>query len=140
MIKHSTFDILFIFTSQVIAVSVLLLGFILPSDGMGVPLCMFKRLFSLPLPRLWTDRSVSSVLHGDLLRSRSNHPRGHFFVGIDLLFVFNLVMPRQPVAAVRQFSKKHHDPLEIRLIAFVAFFIGFGWVRLMVYVVTGVSY
>jgi hypothetical protein len=41
---------------------------------------------------------------------------------------------------VRQFFKKYHDPLVILLIAFVTFFIGFGWVRLMVYVVTGVSY
>ena len=80
------------------------------------------------------------MLHGDLLRSWSYHPLGIFFVGIGLLFVFNLVMPRRPVAAVRQFFKKYHDPLEILLIAFVAFFIGFGWVRLMVYVVTGVSY
>jgi hypothetical protein len=140
MTKHSTFDVLFIFTAQVIAFGLLLLGFILPSDGMGVPLCMFKRLFSLPCPGCGLTRSVSSVLHGDLLRSWSYHPLGIFFVGIGLLFVFNLVMPRRPVAGVRQFFKKYHDPLEILLIAFVTFFIGFGWVRLMVYVVTGVSY
>jgi hypothetical protein len=122
------------------ALILLLLGFLLPSDGLGAPLCMFKRMFSLPCPGCGLTRSVSSVLHVDFMKSWSYHPLGIFFVGAVLLFVFNLVMPRRSVAAVRRFFTKHHDPLEILLIAFAAFFIGFGWVRLMAYVVTGVSY
>ncbi|MBT3889997.1 MAG: DUF2752 domain-containing protein [Planctomycetaceae bacterium] len=140
MIKRSTFDVLFVRIVQVIVLLLLVLGFVLPSDGMGVPLCLFKSTFSLPCPGCGLTRSVSSVLHGDFLKSWSYHPLGIFFIGAALLFVFNLVMPRRRVVAVRRFFRKHHDSLEILLIAFTAFFIGFGWIRLMAYVVSGVSY
>jgi hypothetical protein len=140
VIKHSTFDILFIRKAQVVALILLVVGFFLPSSGMGVPLCMFKRLFSLPCPGCGLTRSVSSVLHGDFLKSWSYHPLGIFFVTAALVFVLNLVMPRRPASAVQRFFRKHNDPLEILLITFAAFFIGFGGVRLMAYVATGVSY
>ncbi|MBT4692037.1 MAG: DUF2752 domain-containing protein [Planctomycetaceae bacterium] len=140
MIKQSKFDVLFIRKAQVIVLIVLVIAIALPSNGMGMPLCMFKRLFSLPCPGCGLTRSVSSILHGDFLKSWSYHPLGVFFVATALLFVFNLVMPRQSTAAVRRFFKKHNDPLEILLITFVTFFIGFGGVRLMTYIVTGVSY
>ena len=140
MIKHSTFDILFVRKAQVVALILLLVGFFLPSRGMGIPLCMFKRLFSLPCPGCGLTRSASSVLHGDFLKSWNYHPLGIFFVVAALLFVFNLAMPRRPVAVVQRFFRKHNDPLEMLLIAFATFFIGFGGVRLMAYVVTGVSY
>jgi hypothetical protein len=140
VIKQSKFDVLFIRKAQVIVLIVLVIAIALPSNGMGMPLCMFKRLFSLPCPGCGLTRSVSSILHGDFLKSWSYHPLGVFFVATALLFVFNLVMPRQSTAAVRRFFKKHNDPLEILLITFVTFFIGFGGVRLMTYIVTGVSY
>ena len=140
MIKQSKFDVLFIRKAQVIVLIVLVIAIALPSNGMGMPLCMFKRLFSLPCPGCGLTRSVSSILHGDFLKSWSYHPLGIFFVATALLFVFNLVMPRQSTAAVRRFFKKHNDPLEILLITFVTFFIGFGGVRLMTYIVTGVRY
>lgn len=140
MIQHSTFDILFIRKAQVIVLIVLLIAVVLPSDGMGVPLCSVKRLFSLPCPGCGLTRSVSSMLHGDFLKSWSYHPLGIFFVATALLFVFNLVMPRRSAAAVRRFFKKHNDLLGILLITFVSFFIGFGGIRLMAYLVTGVTY
>ena len=140
MIKHSPFDILFIRIAQVIALILLVLGIILPSGGMGIPLCMFKRMFSLPCPGCGLTRSVASVLHGDFLKSWGYHPLGIFFVAVALLFVVNLILPRRRAVAVRRFFRKHNDPLEILLIAFATFFIGFGGVRLMAYVVTGVSY
>ncbi|MFP6586915.1 MAG: DUF2752 domain-containing protein [Pirellulaceae bacterium] len=140
MIKHSPFDILFIRIAQVIALILLVLGIILPSGGMGIPLCMFKRMFSLPCPSCGLTRSVASVLHGDFLKSWGYHPLGIFFVAVALLFVVNLTLPRRRAVVVRRFFRKHNDPLEILLIAFATFFIGFGGVRLMAYVVTGVSY
>ena len=140
MIQHSTFDILFIRKAQVTVLIVLLIAVVLPSDGMGVPLCSVKSLFSLPCPGCGLTRSVSSMLHGDFLKSWSYHPLGIFFVATALLFVFNLVMPRRSAAAVRRFFKKHNDLLGILLITFVSFFIGFGGIRLMAYLVTGVTY
>tara|TARA_B110000438_G_scaffold213382_1_gene205615 strand:+ start:1118 stop:1540 length:423 start_codon:yes stop_codon:yes gene_type:complete len=140
MIQHSTFDILFIRKAQVTVFLMLLVGIILPSSGMGIPLCMFKHLFSLPCPGCGLMRSVSSVLHGDFLKSWGYHPLGICFVAVAVLFVFNLVMPRRSVSVVRRFFSKHNDPLEMLLIAFVAFFIGFGGIRLTAYLVTGSSY
>ena len=140
MIQHSTFDILFIRKAQVTVLLMLLVGIILPSSGMGIPLCVFKHLFSLPCPGCGLMRSVSSVLHGDFLKSWGYHPLGIFFVAAAVLFVFNLVMPRRSLSVVRRFFKKHNDPLEMLLIAFAAFFIGFGGIRLMAYLVTGATY
>ena len=140
MIKHSVFDVLFIRVAQITALILLMVGIILPSGGLGVPLCMFKRVFSLPCPGCGLTRSVSSVLHGDFLKSWSYHPLGIFFVAATLLFVFNLAMPRRRTVIVRRFFRKYHASLEILLIAFVMFFIGFGGIRLMAYVVTGVRY
>lgn len=140
MIQHSTFDILFIRKAQVTVLLLLTIGIILPSSGMGIPLCMFKLLFSLPCPGCGLMRSVSSVLHGDFLKSWNYHPLGIFFAATAVLFVLNLVMPRRSVSVVRRFFRKHNDPLEMLLIAFVTFFIGFGGIRLMAYFVTGASY
>jgi hypothetical protein len=140
VIKYSPFDILFVRIAQVIALILLMLGMILPSGGMGIPLCMFKRVFSLPCPGCGLTRSVASVLHGDFLKSWSYHPLGIFFVGAALLLVFNLAMPRRRAVVVRRLFRKYHYSLEILLIAFATFFIGFGGIRLMAYVVTGVRY
>ena len=140
MIKHSTFDVLFMRKTQVVALILLLIGIVLPSRGMGIPLCMFKRLLSLPCPGCGLTRSVSSILHGDFLQSWSYHPLGIFFVAAGLLFLANLVMPQRSSSVVRRFFWKHNDPLEILLITFATFFIGFGVIRLMVYIVTGVHY
>ena len=140
MIKHSVFDVLFIRVAQITALILLMVGIILPSGGLGVPLCMFKRVFSLPCPGCGLTRSVSSVLHGDFLKSWHYHPLGIFFVAVALLFVVNLAMPRRRTVIVRRFFRKYHASLEILLIAFVMFFIGFGGIRLMAYVVTGVRY
>ena len=134
------FDVLFIRVAQIIALILLMLGIILPSGGMGIPFCMFKRVFRLPCPGCGLTRSVSSVLHGDFLKSWHYHPLGIFFVAVALLFVVNLAMPRRRTVIVRRFFRKHHDSLEILLIAFVTFFIGFGGIRLMAYVATGVRY
>ena len=140
MTKHSPFDILFNRIVQLIALGLLLLGFILPSDGMGVPLCTFKRWLRLPCPGCGLTRSVSSILHGDVLKSWNYHPLGIFFVGAALFLALNLALPRRRVVVIRRVFRKHHDPLEILFIAFATFFIGFGWLRLMAYIVTGVSY
>ena len=138
--KRTAFDFLFIRIPQVVAALFLVVGFVLPSDGAGVIICMFKRIFSLPCPGCGLTRSVSSILHGDLLKSWGYHPLGFFFVGILVLLVFNLAMPHGVVTMVRRFFDKHYDPLEVGLIAFAAVFIGFGLTRLGVFLFTGSSY
>jgi len=138
--KRTAFDFLFMRTPQVIAAIFLAVGVLLPSDGAGVVLCMFKRVFSLPCPGCGLTRSVSSILHGDLLKSWGYHPLGLFFVGLMVLLTFNLVMPGGVVSKVRRFFDQRYDPLEIGLIAFAAIFIGFGLTRLGVFFLTGSSY
>ena len=138
--KRTAFDFLFVRTPQVIATLFLVMGVLLPSDGAGVVLCMFKRVFSLPCPGCGLTRSVSSILHGDLLKSWGYHPLGFFFVGLMVLLAFNLILPGSVVSMVRRFFDKYYDPLEVGLIAFAAVFIGFGLTRLGVFFLTGSRY
>lgn len=65
----------------------------LPSDGLGIAFCPFLALTSLPCPGCGLTRSLSSLLHMEVLKSWHYHPVGIPVFGV---LVFMLVANRLP--------------------------------------------
>ncbi len=61
---------------QLLALFVLVVLFLLPSDGIGIVLCPLKNLSGLDCPTCGLTRSVSSLLHLDFASSLSYHLLG----------------------------------------------------------------
>lgn len=61
---------------QLLALFVMVVLFLLPSDGIGMILCPLKNLSGLDCPSCGLTRSVSSLLHLEFGRSLSYHPLG----------------------------------------------------------------
>lgn len=59
-----------------VGVALLVLAFVLPADGAGIPLCWVKAATGLPCPGCGLTRSVSSLAHLHFWDSLRYHPFG----------------------------------------------------------------
>src|SRR5262245_43411759 len=80
----------------------LLLAFVLPRGGFGVPMCSFKVYTGLPCPGCGLTRSMIDVAHGDFAGALRMNPLGpllfSLFAGLGLL-TFAPALMRQRFAA-----------------------------------------
>ena len=74
------------------AAAVLLILFVLPSDGLGFSVCIFYHIFGIPCPVCGLTRSMSSMLHLEWLKSFAYHPLGVLILG----FVFMCLITNDP--------------------------------------------
>jgi len=109
---------------QILSVMGLLVGIFLPEIAPGFSICLFYNLTALPCPACGLTRSVSSLLHGDLMHSLMYHPMGIVVLAI------------MAVLAVSIFFRKSNDLFfryEVKIYfvfyAFVSVVFVFGFVR-----------
>jgi hypothetical protein len=70
------FRALFNRLSMRLALGVLVLTFVLPPDGAGIPLCWFEGLYGLPCPGCGMTRSLTSITHLHFGEAFGYHPFG----------------------------------------------------------------
>lgn len=103
-------------------------------------MCTFKLMFNIPCPGCGMTRSLSSILHFELVKAWSYHPFGIIVIGIMLLFVFNLVAPTRVAGAMRNLFDWHYEFFEGCFVAFGVAFVSFGLVRIIAYVLSHFHY
>jgi hypothetical protein len=119
------------FTRVFAAVS-LVLAAVLPTGGLGVPLCYFRALFHLPCPGCGLSRSFASITHLRLGDAVSYHPFGIVFFTLLLGVLVVSVLPRRIQAAVANWLDAREIAVRRAYLTAVAAFLLYGIGRLAV--------
>jgi Protein of unknown function (DUF2752) len=119
------------------ALAFVLLTAALPSQGAGVPICLFRYLTGLPCPGCGLTRSFSCILHGDFERGYEYHPFGYILLPIFLLVASTLFVPPSWRSRMETFFRTHQPRLKQVYLTLIYGFIAFGAVRATLYAVEG---
>lgn len=113
------------FAALVLAVSPLI-----PPDGLGFDLCLFKNLTGLPCPGCGLTRSFACLAHLELTKAFRYHPFGPlFFVGAVLMASLLVMGPRRR-ERIHGWLLRHDAIARPLYLAVVYAFIAYGMIRL----------
>lgn len=87
----------------IVAAAVLLVAGVLPPEGAGVPICVYRSLFGVRCPGCGMTRSVSCAVRGMWAESLAYHPLGVVFAG---LLVGVVVFGALPDGAARRIGSQ----------------------------------
>ena len=123
--------------SMRLALVVLAATFVLPPDGLGVPLCWFEGLYGLPCPGCGMTRSLTSITHLQLGDALGYHPFGFVVWALVLvLAAANFVGERRRQGLGAWLAARRTSARRLYL-GFVLAFVAFGVLRLVVTAATG---
>jgi hypothetical protein len=119
------------------SLAMLFLVSLLPPDGAGVPVCLFRALSGLPCPGCGLTRALSSLIQGNPAAALDYHPFAFIVLPLFLMLAGHNFLPRAARQRLQAFCDAH-DPLIRRgYHGFIYTFVGFGLVRTLAYAVAG---
>jgi len=92
--KFSAFSGFFHWTTPVIGIVGIVVGLVMPPDGIGGTVCASYRVLGYPCPGCGLTRSVSSILHGNFEQAWGYHPMGYGVAFIFILMVLTALVPK----------------------------------------------
>ena len=119
------------------ALALVLLAAALPSQGAGVPLCLFRYLTGLPCPGCGLTRSFSCILHGDFARAYDYHPFGYVLLPLFMIIAVTLFIPGPFRSRLEGLVRGRQAKLRTIYLTLIYGFIAFGAIRTVVYAVQG---
>lgn len=129
--RRNLYDVLFSPFTAAFAVGALLLSFVLPPDGLGIPMCWFNYLFGHPCPGCGLTRSLTCISHLQFAKAWDYHPFGPL---IYVLFFANaalLCLPQPQRMKLKTQMSQQDRWLQPLYLAIVFAFLIFGVVRLL---------
>ena len=128
--RKNVYDILFGRYTGRFAIVAILASFMLPTEGVGVKICMMKNFFEVPCPGCGLTRSVTSISHLELTKAWNYHPFGliiHPFLCFAALSVFLSIDARR---RIRVWFWKHNRTSYAVYLTLIVGFLIFGFIRL----------
>lgn len=117
--------------TRVLAAVALVLSLVLPPGGMGPTLCWFQAQSHLPCPGCGMTRSLVSLAHLDLGASWAYHPFGLVAAAIFVFSLVTLLLGRRGRAWLQDRFERHGRMAHVLYRGFVAAFLTYGLVRLV---------
>jgi hypothetical protein len=109
----------------------------LPSQGAGIPVCLFRYLTGLPCPGCGLTRSFSCILHGEFARGYDYHPFGFLLLALFLLVASTLFLPASLRSHLERFIRARQARFRLIYLTLIYGFIAFGAIRTALYAVQG---
>lgn len=135
--KNDLYSFLFGRKAALGALALLLLAAALPSQGAGVPICLFRYLTGLPCPGCGLTRSFSCILHGDFARGYDYHPFGYLLLPLFFLAAATLFIPKSLRSRLEESVRSRQAQLRHVYVTLIYGFIAFGAIRAALYAVQG---
>ncbi|MCC7391607.1 DUF2752 domain-containing protein [Candidatus Sumerlaeota bacterium] len=108
----------------------LMAAILLPSTGLGIPMCYMKSTTGIPCPGCGLTRSVTSVFHGHLPLAFQYNPFGLFVGALFALLGPLFFLPNRLRLRLQAFLKPHDPVLFGTSMLVLALFVVFGVVRI----------
>jgi len=121
------------------AIGLILLAAALPSDGAGIPICLFRYLTGLPCPGCGLTRSFSSILHLHFAAAYDYQPFGFLFLPLFALVALHLFLPARVRERCESFLRSHHALARRVYWGAIYGFVIFGLLRVAIYAVLGLQ-
>ena len=116
--------------TRVFAVCAVALAFVLPAQGIGVPLCYFRALFHLPCPGCGLSRSFASIVQLRLGDAVAHHPFGLVAFPLLLGVLVITLMPRRVQDAISGWLDRRDATVRRAYLTAVWAFLAFGVARM----------
>ncbi len=102
-----------------------------PSDGLGIQICFYRRLWGASCPGCGLSRALSSISHGEWAKAWAYHPFAIGFYAMFMIMAAPLVAPEPWRRRARQWIDTHNAPLAALYWAYIWGFIVFGFGRML---------
>lgn len=128
--KNSIFSNIFLnkFTT-ITSLLVIIISFILPTDGLDRSTCGLYILTKLPCPACGLTRSVTSISHIKFNKAFYYHPFGFIFYIIFLFLALYNFMPEKIKDIIKIFFIKNEDIIRYILLFLICSFMIYGIAR-----------
>jgi len=113
------------------------IALLLPSRGLGVPMCAFNILTGAPCPGCGLTRSVTHAAHGSWIDAWYYHPFGITIFVAAAVLGLGLLLPRSLHARFVTRMAPAERPLRVLAWAFLVGFVTFGFGRLALWWLAG---
>ena len=114
---------------RILAPVFLVLSAFLPTNGLGVDVCLMHRLTGLPCPGCGLTRSITCITHGELSKAAAYHPFGLVIWVLLVAMTAYSVLPRTLRRAVSEAAVRNDEAIRPAYRLFVTTFVGFGLLR-----------
>ncbi|HSA93803.1 MAG TPA: DUF2752 domain-containing protein [Terriglobales bacterium] len=118
--------------ASVLAPLILAAAAALPSNGLGIRVCLFRILSGLPCPGCGMTRALSSLLHGDGAAAFFYHPFVFAVLPALVLISVHGLLPNDVRGRLRRSFTAHQARLRPAYEALVYSFLAFGLIRMIV--------
>ena len=117
------------------SLAMLALVSLLPADGAGVPVCLFRAMSGLPCPGCGLTRALSSLIQGNPAAAFSYHPFAFLVLPLFGMLALHNFLPQAARQRVQTFCGAHDRLIRRGYHGFIYTFVGFGVVRTLAYAV-----
>ena len=115
------------------SLAMLLLVSHLPSDGAGVPVCLFQTMSGLPCPGCGLTSALSSLIQGYPANAVSYHPFAFIVLPLFLMLASYNFLPLAARHRLQAFCDRHDRLIRQGYHGFIYAFVAFGVLRMLAY-------
>lgn len=119
------------------SLAMLFLISLLPPDGAGVPVCLFRALSGLPCPGCGLTRALSSLIQGHPAAAFSYHPFAFIVLPLFLMLAVHNFLPLPARQRLQAFCGRHEGTIRRGYYGFIYTFVAFGVLRMLAYAIAG---
>jgi hypothetical protein len=119
------------------SLAMLALVSLLPADGAGVPVCLFRAISGLPCPGCGLTRALSSLIQGNPAAAFSYHPFAFIVLPLFLMLAAHNFMPLPARQRLQAFCGRHDGMIRRGYHGFIYTFVAFGMLRMLAYASAG---
>ena len=116
-------------TGRLLAPVFLFASVFLPTDGLGIDVCLMHRLTALPCPGCGLTRSITCITHGELSKAAAYHPFGLVIWILLVALTAYSMLPGSIRRAVADAAVRNDLSIRPAYRLFVTTFVGFGLLR-----------
>ena len=129
--RRQLFDIVFGPLTSGFAVIALLLSFVLPCEGLGIPVCWIKSYWDVQCPGCGLTRSVTCISHFEFVKAWNYHPFGLLVYALFVANVAVLLIPKSRREKLKNSIAQCEGWLKPCYLLIVVSFLTYGCIRVL---------